>query len=899
MDLGANIRKRSLLVIIAVMFFSMISPVASANTTSEGEAFFNDINDKYYSAIFLRDCFVQSNPRAVDEADAGNYAKWLNGSITDRDKYGVYIGRTLKPDNGWAQCRDTSIISKAVSALKYSNGVEVLTNLGYHKETKTVTRQKQNCTTTSYETCTEQVPGATVYVLNAGQSGDVNRAFNSRGEAQVAAAKYFAYDKIFASKCSVSETITGKGAKGVQTKIVEEPAGSKSYTTQDVEVEFKFIETQTNSTRGSSSPVVTQTDSIKIDKFDYNGQNTTCRGLLELMNKLAPSVSSFNNDNPGVAITTSATAGLGDNVSTDAKTTSTCSPDIGGVGWIVCPVMTFIGSIADGAYAGIKGFVETKPELLTHKNTVAAWEMFRNIANVMFVIVFLIIVFSQVTSVGITNYGIKKMLPRLIIGAIMVNMSLIICQLAVDISNILGGSIIALFNSAGAGIGLETNTPQNGFLVFIGWVLAGTGLAVGIVILTLAVSVPVIIAAALSLLMTFVILILRNAAILMLTVIAPLAFVAYLLPNTENLFKKWSKMFYTLLLVFPIISLLFGAGKLASLILGTNPDWGMQLASLGAASVPLILLPSVVKGAMKSTGTLGAKLSSYGDKANGNVGKKVGDTKLGQINKHRKQEALARRAKIQGGTYSGINPLSKLTSGVNRRINNSKLSGRWGNRQAAEGASVVASQDAEDMKHAVARLDSLVDGDVPLTSDELVEIAMGKDVTTSSGQVIKASSLDGHTRRAAMEKVAPIATVDQAHKLVAAATAKDATGKNIMGASERKTLSQALSKSSIATKAPYMGGKTLGDIEAGNVDLTSAALASIGAGKITPEALAGMDANALRHLVTSAKTTPAGSRERIALMEAYNEIYKPGSQLASRVTKGTDHETALADIITL
>lgn len=582
-----------------------------------------------------------------------------------------------------------------------------------------------------------------------------------------------------------------------------------------------------------------------------------------------------------------------------ADTTSTCSPDIGAVGWMVCPIMTFIGAIADGAYAGIRVFVETKPQLLTDKNTVAAWEMFRNIANIMFVIVFLIIVFSQVTSVGITNYGIKKMLPRMIIGAILVNMSLIICQLAVDLSNILGGSIIALFNSAGASIGLETNTPQNGFLVFIGWVLAGTGLAIGIVVLALAVTVPVIIAATLSLLMTFVILILRNAAILMLTVIAPLAFVAYLLPNTESLFKKWYKMFYTLLLVFPIISLLYGAGKLASLILGTSQDWGMQLAALGTSAIPLILLPPVVNGAMKSTGALGAKLSGFSDKANNNIGKKVEDTKIGQINKHRKQSALARRAKIQGGTYTGMNPLSRLTSGVNRRINNSKLSGRWGNRQAAEGASVVASQDAEDMKHAVARLDSLVDGDVPLTSDELVEIAMGKDVTTSSGQVIKASSLDSHTRRAAMEKVAPIATVDQAHKLVAAATAKDATGKNIMGASERKTLSQALSKSSIPTKAPYIGGKTLGDIEAGNVDLTSAALASIKAGKITPEALASMDANALRHLVASARTTASGSTERLALMEAYNQIYAPGSQLASRVTTGTDHESALSDIITL
>ncbi|MBI3889596.1 hypothetical protein HY312_03415, partial [Candidatus Saccharibacteria bacterium] len=52
-----------------------------------------------------------------------------------------------------------------------------------------------------------------------------------------------------------------------------------------------------------------------------------------------------------------------------------------------------------------------------------------------------------------------------------------------------------------------------------------------------------------------------------LVVISPLAFVMYLLPNTEKYFSKWLSMFWKLLLVFPIIGLLLGGGQLASTVI--------------------------------------------------------------------------------------------------------------------------------------------------------------------------------------------------------------------------------------------------------------------------------------------------------------------------------------------
>lgn len=172
----------------------------------------------------------------------------------------------------------------------------------------------------------------------------------------------------------------------------------------------------------------------------------------------------------------------------DSKTT--CSPDIGPMGWIICPVVNLLATGTDQSFGIIKMFLETSPKLTTDAGTVKAWEAFRNIANIFFVIAFMIIVFSQVTSVGIGNYGIKKLLPRLIIAAILVNASLIVCQLAVDLSNILGNSLSSLLDGLVPGVSVNAATGT-GFMAFFGNVLTGVGIAVGVVVLILCVSVPV------------------------------------------------------------------------------------------------------------------------------------------------------------------------------------------------------------------------------------------------------------------------------------------------------------------------------------------------------------------------------------------------------------------------
>ncbi|MEO7904841.1 MAG: hypothetical protein ABIR91_03550, partial [Candidatus Saccharimonadales bacterium] len=115
---------------------------------------------------------------------------------------------------------------------------------------------------------------------------------------------------------------------------------------------------------------------------------------------------------------------------------------ITGIGWLVCSVTNFLATGMDWVFDALSGFVEVQA-LSTDGNSTMhrVWNIMRGFANVAFVIAFLIIIYSQLTSVGMSNYGIKKLLPRIIIAAILVNVSYWICAIAIDLSNILGYSL--------------------------------------------------------------------------------------------------------------------------------------------------------------------------------------------------------------------------------------------------------------------------------------------------------------------------------------------------------------------------------------------------------------------------------------------------------------------------
>ena len=385
---------------------------------------------------------------------------------------------------------------------------------------------------------------------------------------------------------------------------------------------------------------------------------------------------------------------------------------IDGIGWLVCPVMNFVASLNDAAYSAISGFLDIKPAILgDNSNTSGAkqgWDFFRNIANAIFAVIFLWIIFSQISNVGVSNYGIKKILPRLIIGALLVNLSYYLCQIFVDLSNILGHTLKDALESGAGEIG--TTSEAAGWGSAIAATIVGVGGVVAFA--ALAIGIPTLAAGFLAIMTVFIILVVRQAGIILLISMSPMAFAAWLLPNTEDLFKKWLKMFRGLLLVFPIISLLYGAGKLAGAVLAAsatvdpnNPDETLHLVALAATTMPLIATPFVLQNSLSSLGSIGAKIGKLSSAANGNLKNAVmNKSRISDVKNAWKSRSARKLAERRSGntwygrTASNLRDSSSwLKKGAGIAMNPAAaLDNKWVGKKIGLGDGASAAQEAYD-----------------------------------------------------------------------------------------------------------------------------------------------------------------------------------------------------------
>ena len=300
------------------------------------------------------------------------------------------------------------------------------------------------------------------------------------------------------------------------------------------------------------------------------------------------------------------------------------SCDVQGIGWFICPVSNWLADGIDFMYGALQQFLKTKPLETTNQNSgiYLAWVIMRNISNVAFIVAFLVIIYSQLTSVGISNYGVKKMIPRLVIAAVLVNLSFTICAILLDLSNIAGYAFQDAFMGIKNTIStVGENTSTWTWSEVISTALSNGALAIGAIAFTtelLPMLVPAATLAGLTLLLILLIMAARQALIIILIIISPLAFVCYLLPGTEKWFKKWRDSFLTMLVFFPAFSVVFGGAQLAGILIiqnATGANGGiMQILGMVVQVIPLALAPIIMK---LSGGVLGKFAGFVNDKNKG------------------------------------------------------------------------------------------------------------------------------------------------------------------------------------------------------------------------------------------------------------------------------------------
>ena len=305
-----------------------------------------------------------------------------------------------------------------------------------------------------------------------------------------------------------------------------------------------------------------------------------------------------------------------------------CYAGAGAMGWLLCPAIMSLEGLMDQVYSFIEEhFLKIRSDSIFNgtgsgqfrtNGVHEAWSKLQAIANIIFIIFFIVVLFSQITGVGISNYGIKKMLPKLIVTAVLINLSYIICAVLVDLSNVLGVGLRGLLES---GLGIQAAQGAGAGATVSGFLVAGSITLTSIIIAVcinpgLVVTLLLFLgSAAIAVLFLWLVLVVREVVVILGIVLSPVAFACSALPNTESLFKKWMKIMQAMLLLYPLCSLVVGGGQFAGRILASvgqsNAElgWTFNLAAMVAQVVPFFFIPSLLKGTLAGLGTLGAKLA--------------------------------------------------------------------------------------------------------------------------------------------------------------------------------------------------------------------------------------------------------------------------------------------------
>lgn len=269
------------------------------------------------------------------------------------------------------------------------------------------------------------------------------------------------------------------------------------------------------------------------------------------------------------------------------------------IGWIMCPIIRGSNGMVVSIYSLMqKHFLNIKADEIFQQDKPAfkTWSGFRDMANVFFVIVLAIIIFSQVSGVGISNYGIKKMLPKIIVFAILVNISWYISVIMIDISNIVGHTLFEWLTGDGSwqysSDSQQDDSPVEQILGGTAVLGVGTAAAITGVLAAGSSILLFLFSAALALIMMVFILLVRQAAVIVLVVISPLAFVAGILPNTEGFFRKWAKFLKNMLMIYPICSLVVGGAIFVSNLLYSNETSPLLKVAYGL--LPILSLFTIV-----------------------------------------------------------------------------------------------------------------------------------------------------------------------------------------------------------------------------------------------------------------------------------------------------------------
>ena len=276
--------------------------------------------------------------------------------------------------------------------------------------------------------------------------------------------------------------------------------------------------------------------------------------------------------------------------------------------WIACPVITAAQTAANAMY----GFVEDQLKFTVsqngskdslgdqHENVKKAWNNFRILVSGLVVILMLVMVISQAIGSGpFDAYTVRKMLPRLVMGVILIQISWPLFSWVVNTVDDLGRGIADLMYAPFCGSeALNLNTIMSDFKTegtVFSWVGIPALLIFGVVAPFIALG--MILTVLVALLAGFLTLLFRKIIIILALIFVPLALISWMMPNDglRKYWKLWWDNFIKALMMFPLIIAIIAAGRIFAKIGSAQIDFvGFFIVLVGFFG-PLFILPKTFK----------------------------------------------------------------------------------------------------------------------------------------------------------------------------------------------------------------------------------------------------------------------------------------------------------------
>lgn len=290
--------------------------------------------------------------------------------------------------------------------------------------------------------------------------------------------------------------------------------------------------------------------------------------------------------------------------------------DKGGLGFVLCPIQEMMIDVVSQLNEWLANLLDINTEGFQNETLKEASQNILNLTNAIYAIIFLVIIFANGLSIGIDSYALKKMVPRLVAAIILSQFAFFITGAFIEIGNILGRGITAFFASI---------VPETANRAGAGGALALGVLTAGAVLVAISMLVIVIIA----LLVVLAVLAIRWAILYALILVAPLAFAAHVLPNTDKLWKLWWTNLVKLVMMFPIImAITSGAAFLGAIMVNSDSPGAIQVVGALLPFIGFLLIPKAFKWSGNIMAATGGKVAEYGTKRAKSSAKEGAQAKL-------------------------------------------------------------------------------------------------------------------------------------------------------------------------------------------------------------------------------------------------------------------------------